>query len=47
MRGLVRREIADRLEESAQIKQDMAKGQIGEIECVVKSIITAYKTGVR
>ncbi|MFC2059480.1 SIS domain-containing protein [Chloroflexota bacterium] len=38
-------EIARRLEESAEIKKAIASSQTGEIESMVKSIITAYKTG--
>ena len=41
----MRHEIAKRLEESAQIKKAIAKGKIGEIEAMVKLIITAYRTG--
>jgi len=40
-----RHEIAQRLEESAWIKKAIAKSNIGEIERIVKFIITAYKTG--
>jgi len=39
------REIANRLEESAQIKRAIAKNKISEIEHIVNFIITAYKTG--
>jgi len=39
------REIANRLEESAQIKKAIAKSRIAEIEHVVEFIIGAYKTG--
>lgn len=39
------REIVKRLEESAQVKKTIAKTKIGEIEHMVKLIITAYKTG--
>ena len=41
----MRREIAQRLEESAQIKEAIAKSKISEIEHMVKFIIMAYKTG--
>ena len=41
----MRREIAKRLEESAQIKKAVAKDKLGEIEGMVKLIITAYKRG--
>ncbi len=40
-----RREIANRLEESARIKKTIAKSKIGEIERMAKFIIMAYKTG--
>ena len=39
------REIAKRLEESAQIKRAIAESKIGEIEHIVNLIITAYKMG--
>ncbi len=39
------REIAKRLEESAQLKSAMAKSKIGEIEQMVNLIIAALKTG--
>ena len=39
------REIAKRLEESAQIKRAIAKNKISEIEHIVDFIITAYKIG--
>jgi len=39
------REIANRLEESAQRKKAIAKSRIAEIEHVVEFIIGAYKTG--
>jgi len=41
----MRREIASRLEESAQIKRAIAKSKISEIERIVEFIIIAYKTG--
>ena len=40
-----RREIAQRLEESARIKKAIAKSKIDEIERMVEFIIMAYKTG--
>ena len=40
-----RREIAQRLEESACIKKAIAKSKIDEIERMIEFIITAYKTG--
>ena len=39
--GSTRREIAQRLEESARVKKTIAKSRIGEIERMVKFIITA------
>ena len=41
----MRREIAKRLEESAQIKIAVAKNKVSEIERMVDFIITAYKSG--
>ena len=41
----MRREIAERLEESAQIKGAIAKSKISEIEDMANLIITAYKAG--
>ena len=41
----VHRKIAKRLEESAQIKEAIARDKIGEIERMVEFIIGAYKTG--
>jgi len=41
----MRREIAKRLQESAQIKTAIAKSKISEIERMVDFIITAYKAG--
>ena len=41
----MRDEIARRLEESAQIKQIIATSKIGEIESIVKSILSAHKSG--
>ena len=41
----MRREIAERLEESAQIKKAMAVSNIGEIERMVNFIIMTYKAG--
>jgi len=43
--GFVRREIARRLKESAQIKKAIAKSKIDEIESMVNIIIMAYNTG--
>jgi len=43
--GPMRREIAERLEESAQVKRDIAKTKISEIERMANLIITAYKAG--
>ncbi len=43
--GPMRREIAERLEESAQIKRAIAKSKISEIERMANLIITAYKAG--
>ena len=43
--GSMHREIADRLEEGARVKQDMAKSRIGEIEGMVKLIVSAYRAG--
>lgn len=40
-----RREIAKRLEESAQIKKAIGKSKIDEIESMVEFIAMAYKTG--
>ena len=39
------REIAKRLEESAQVKLAIAKSQVREIESIAKLIIAAYKRG--
>ena len=39
------REIAKRLEESAQVKLAIAKSQVGEIESIARLIIAAYKRG--
>ncbi len=41
----VRREIAKRLEESAQLKKAIATSMTGEIESAVNFIIRAYKNG--
>ena len=41
----MRREIAERLEESAQVKRAIAKSKISEIERMANLIITAYKAG--
>ena len=41
----MRREIAEMLEESAQIKRAIAESKISEIEQVVNFITTAYKAG--
>ncbi|MFC2040650.1 D-sedoheptulose 7-phosphate isomerase [Chloroflexota bacterium] len=41
----IHNEIANSLEESAQIKRAIAKSKISEIEHIVKVIIRAYKTG--
>ena len=43
--GSMHKEIADRLEEGARVKQDMAKSRIGEIEGMVKLIVSAYRAG--
>lgn len=43
--GSMRREIAQRLEESAQIKQAIAKSKISEIADIANLIITAYRAG--
>lgn len=39
------REIAKRLEESAQVKLAIAKSQVGEIESIARLTIAAYKRG--
>jgi len=41
----MRRKIAERLEESAQVKKVMAKSMVSEIEHMANFIITAYKAG--
>lgn len=41
----MRAEIAKRLEESARLKTAIAKNMIGDIEAMIKLIITAYKAG--
>ncbi len=41
----MRRKIAERLEESAQVKKVMAKSMVSEIERMANFIITAYKAG--
>ena len=43
--GSMHREIAKRLEESAQIKRAIAKSKIREIERMVDFIIASYRTG--
>jgi len=43
--GSMHRDIAKRLQESAQVKKAMAKSKVGEIERMVEFIITAYKMG--
>ena len=43
--GSMHKEIADRLEEGVRVKQDMAKSRIGEIEGMVKLIVSAYRAG--
>jgi len=43
--GSIHGEIVKRLEESARIKGCIVRDKIGEIECIVESIIEAYKTG--
>jgi len=43
--GSMQRDIAKRLQESAQVKKAMAKSKVGEIERMVEFIITAYKMG--
>ena len=45
MTGSVHREIAKRLEESAQIKKAIATSKISEIERMVNFILMAYKAG--
>lgn len=40
-----RREIARKLEESAQVKSTLASSKVGEIEQIVNIIIAAYKKG--
>lgn len=41
----IRQEIASWLEDSAQVKQAIARGKTGEIERMVSLIIAAYKAG--
>ncbi|MFC2004093.1 D-sedoheptulose 7-phosphate isomerase [Chloroflexota bacterium] len=41
----MQREIARKLQESAEVKSAIAKSKISEIERIVSSIIAAYKTG--
>jgi D-sedoheptulose 7-phosphate isomerase len=41
----MRREIAGRLEESAQVKKAIAESNIDEIEHIVNFVLTAYKAG--
>ncbi len=43
--SLLRSQVAQRLEESAQIKMAIAKSKLSEIEYIVNAIIAAYKAG--
>jgi len=43
--AIMRREIAKRLQESAQIKEAIAESKVNEIERIINLIITAYRAG--